>query len=670
MKLNPQQKQAVIHTGSPLLVLAGAGSGKTAVITHKIAWLIDKEGIATDRIYAVTFTNKAAREMKSRAQAMLGKARGQELHTSTFHALGMNIIRREHKALEFKPGFSIFDSEDSLNIVRDLMRSDAVATSSGDRNLPQQVQWKISQWKNALLLPEQVIIQASDPVEALALRVYPDYLRQLRAFNAVDFDDLILLPTLLLRNDPECLYRWQSRIAYLLVDEYQDTNACQYELVKLLTGTRGKLTVVGDDDQSIYAWRGAQPENLALLARDYPDLTVIKLEQNYRSAGRILKAANAVIANNDHVFEKKLWSDRGYGDPIRILPAADEEREAELVVSDIQSQVFRHRRKLSEFVILYRGNHQSRAFEKALRERSINYLLSGGTGFFERSEIKDLMAYLRILCNPDDDAAFLRAVETPRRHIGPATLEKLGQYAGMRHTGLCRAADELGAETVLNTTQMARLRQFTDWLAQLREAIPDTRPVELLKRIVKDIHYEEYLLDTHRDRKATERRMENVNELVEWVGRIEQKEKIDDLYDVVGHLGLLNMLEREDEESGDNAVTLMTLHAAKGLEFPHVYIVGAEENILPHHASQDEAGILEERRLAYVGITRAQHTLTFTYTRVRKRAGEQMDCEPSRFLNELPKDDIEWAGQADEDPQARQARGQAHLDGLRALLGD
>ena len=424
--LNSRQLAAVRHLDGPCLVLAGAGSGKTRVITHKIAYLIQECGIDPRHIAAVTFTNKAAREMKQRVSSLLDKNAAQGLRVSTFHTLGLDIIRRELKTLGYKPGFSIYDNTDSSGLLRELM-----TRAFGDHgNQAEQMLWRISRWKNAFILPEQALAKAEgDAVTVAAARLYEAYNHHLKTYNAVDFDDLIMLPVLLFREHPEIMEHWQNRIRYLLVDEYQDTNATQYELVQQLVGVRGNLTVVGDDDQSIYAWRGAQPENLVQLQNDFPQLQIIKLEQNYRSTGRILKAANQLIANNPHVFEKQLWSELGFGDPIRILRTRDEEQEAEQIVSELIHHRFVQRSRNCDYAILYRGNPQSRLFERVLREHDVPYYLSGGMSFFAYAEIKDIMAYLRLLTNPDDDNAFLRIVNTPRREIGPGSVEKLVSYA-------------------------------------------------------------------------------------------------------------------------------------------------------------------------------------------------------------------------------------------------
>ncbi len=435
-KLNPQQMEAVRYVDGPLLVLAGAGSGKTSVITRKIAYLVERCGIPSKNIAALTFTNKAAKEMKERVRKLIDST---DITVSTFHNLGLNIIRREYRTLGFKPGFSIMDQEDAGAIIKDVLLQD-----NGDDDLTSVIQNLISSWKNNLTSPEMALSKADSAGEQRAALAYAQYQRLLRAYNAVDFDDLILIPAQLFANNADILAKWQKRIRYLLVDEYQDTNGAQYELVKQLIGDRTSLTVVGDDDQSIYTWRGANPENLALLQEDYPTLRVIKLEQNYRSTSRILKAANAVIANNSHIFEKKLWSELGHGEPIRIIQCANEEAELDRVAAEILDQQIKYRRQFKDFAILYRGNHQARAMEIKLQQNQIPYSISGGQSFFARNEIKDIMAYFRLVVNPSDDAAFLRIINTPRRKIGPTTLEALGQYSNERQIPLYEACDEVG----------------------------------------------------------------------------------------------------------------------------------------------------------------------------------------------------------------------------------
>jgi len=666
VSLNAQQRAAVRYLDGPLLVLAGAGSGKTRLITHKIVHLIKTCGIAPQHIAAVTFTNKASREMQSRVADLMGGKKAQGLRVSTFHSLGLNILRRETVALGYRPNFSILDGDDCSGLIRDLLRREF-----SDDSQVKAVHWQISSWKNAMVDAEQALVLADgDAVKTLAAGLYGQYQRHLKSYNAVDFDDLIFLPVRLFADHPDILDAWQNRIRYLLVDEYQDTNSGQYQLVRALTGPRGAVTAVGDDDQSIYAWRGAQPENLALLQQDFPNLKVIKLEQNYRSSGRILKAANQLIANNPHVFQKVLWCELGYGDPLQVIETRSDEHEAEVVVSEILSHKFKQRTDYRDYAILYRGNHQARLFEKTLREQRIPYFLSGGTSFFSYVEVKDIMAYLRLLVNPDDDSAFLRVVNVPRREIGPTTVEKLADYAGGRGISLFAACFELGLKTHLPERAATRLEQFAQWLVDLGDRGQRGDPVAAVRDMIAGANYELWLQDNSKDEKTAERRMANVWELVTWMQRIaEQTNEEKTLADLVAHMSLMDILDRGEEENSADCVHLLTLHAAKGLEFPHVFLVGMEESLLPHRSSIEAGDIEEERRLAYVGITRARKTLTFTFSAKRKRGGEMVPREPSRFLAELPADDLEWQGGSRvADPVQRQERGQAHLANLRGML--
>jgi ATP-dependent DNA helicase Rep len=655
----------MLKIDAPTLVLAGAGSGKTRVITRKIAHLIDTVGLEPRHITAVTFTNKAAREMKARVGDLLRGRDTTGLAISTFHTLGLNILRREYRSLGFKPGFTIFDDQDTETLLKELLRK-----GSGDDKAISSARWRISEWKNDMLSPEQALSRVTDELDTRTALLYADYQRALKAYNAVDFDDLILIPVNLLKQDREVLERWQNRVRYLLVDEYQDTNLSQYELVKLLVGVRQALTVVGDDDQSIYAWRGARPENLVRLKEDFPRLEVIKLEQNYRSSGRILRCANHLIDNNPHVFEKRLWSELGPGDPLRIMSCKNEEHEAEKVVSEIMHHKFTKSSRHGDYAILYRGNHQARLFEAALRQNNIPYFLSGGTSFFSRSEVKDVMCYLRLLANPDDDAAFLRVCNTPKREIGPTTLEKLGNYATSRHISLTSACSELGLEQTLSGRPLERVREFSSWLRHFQRRAEEGNPTVTVREMLQDLRYEDWLYECASSEQVAERRWENVLELIQWLERLHQGEHGgESLAEMINHLALQDILERQDEEEGGDQVHLMTLHASKGLEFPHVFLVGMEEELLPHKTSIEEENIEEERRLAYVGITRAQKTLTISYAEKRRRYGEITACEPSRFLQELPEDDLVWEGrQSDLSNQEKRERGNAHLASMRALL--
>ena len=631
-KLNPVQREAVTHLDGPLLVLAGAGSGKTRVITHKIAHLIENCGYEPRNVAAITFTNKAASEMRARVADLLKNTDTKGLVVSTFHSLGMHILRAEAKLIGFKPQFSIFDSSDTWKIFNEL-------TNSADKQEIRDMQTQISNWKSAFVSPEQAAQDAQNDVAKVHARVYRRYQETLRAYQAVDFDDLIHLPVLLFKQHPEVQLRWQLKLRYLLVDEYQDTNLCQYQLIKLLADMRAAFTVVGDDDQSIYAWRGASIDNIHNLRDEYANLRIIKLEQNYRSSQRILKVANRLINHNTKVFAKRLWSDHGIGDPIRIYAARDEEHEAESIVMKLMSHKFEHRTRFSDYAILYRSNHLSRIFEEQLRSQRIPYTVSGGTSFFERAEIKDIAAYLRLIANPEDDPAFIRAITTPKRGIGSTTLEKLGNHAGERHISLFDAAFETHIERELPARQYEELMLFCNFINRIQDRADKEPCAELLDELLRAVDYETWLYDSHDPRMANGK-WENVQEFIAWLKRkAEAEEK--SLIEMVQTVALINMLEGKDEEP--DAVSLSTLHAAKGLEFPHVFIIGAEEEILPFRDS-DEKQVEEERRLMYVGITRAERSLQISYCNRRKRGKDWQACEPSRYIEEMPKEELVFAG--------------------------
>ncbi|MCG3866054.1 MULTISPECIES: DNA helicase Rep [unclassified Photobacterium] len=669
MKLNPRQTEAVKYVSGPCLVLAGAGSGKTRVITNKIAYLVQQCDYKARNIAALTFTNKAAREMKERVGQTLGRQESKGLMVSTFHTLGLNIIRREYKHLGLKASFSLFDDQDQMALLKELTEDEL----EGDKDLLKQLMSSISNWKNDMLSPADAAAHARSERDQLFAYCYEMYQRQMKAYNALDFDDLILMPVLLLRDNAEVRKHWQNRIRYLLVDEYQDTNTSQYLFVKLLVGERARFTVVGDDDQSIYSWRGAQPENLGLLNKDFPSLKVIKLEQNYRSTSRILRTANILIANNPHLFEKALFSEIPDGAMLKVITAKNEEHEAEKVIGELIAHRFMNNTAYKDYAILYRGNHQSRLFEKSLMQNRIPYKISGGTSFFSRSEIKDIMAYLRLLTNLDDDNAFLRIVNTPRREIGPVTLEKLGTYANMRGKSLFAASFEMGLEQHLSGRGLESLQRFTHWVNQLADNAERGDTVAAVRQLVRDIHYEDWLYETSPSPKAAEMRMKNVSDLYSWITADLEGDNYDNeektLKEVVQRLTLRDMMERGEDDDDADQVQLMTLHASKGLEFPYVFLVGTEEGILPHQTSIDEENVDEERRLAYVGITRAQRELTFTLCKERRQYGELIKPEPSRFLYELPQDDLEWESERKPvSAEERMNKGQAHIANIRAMF--
>ncbi|MEW6021961.1 MAG: UvrD-helicase domain-containing protein [Pseudomonadota bacterium] len=649
--LNGPQSEAVLYLDGPCLVLAGAGSGKTRVITQKIAYMIEHCGYDPRTIAALTFTNKAALEMQERIAKLLKQPKqAKQLTVSTFHSLGVKILRQEAAGVGLKDKFSIMDSDDCYTIVSDL----GLTT---DKQEIRRIQNAISLWKNGLVDPEDAIKQAKDEEEAQAGRVYRSYVATLQAYQAVDFDDLIRLPVELFRNNDPIRDRWQRRLRYLLMDEYQDTNTCQYELVKLLVTGIGKkpmFTAVGDDDQAIYAWRGASVENLKTLQVDFPDLRVIKLEQNYRSTTRILQAANAVIGNNPKLFEKSLWSEHGLGEPIKVMGMQNDDQEADQVAIMISADHFQRKNKWSDYAILYRGNHQARVMEQALRKERIPYTMSGGQSFFDKAEIKDIIAYLRLIANQDDDPAFIRAVTTPKRGVGMATLEVLGEFSRQWNCSLFEAAGKGGIEAKLQDRQLHPLRDFCRFIDDLEDRA--TRPgpsgsgdnaAEVLDDMMKEMNYEHYLYENFDDR-AAQGKWQNVLEFTNWLkergrgGRDRDGEE-KNLLELTQMVALMSMLEGQDETP--DAVRMSTLHASKGLEYPHVFLVGVEEGILPHKGDPDDpiekiaARIQEERRLMYVGITRAQRTLQITWCKKRKRAGELVHCDPSRFIKEMALDE-------------------------------
>ena len=689
------------HLNGPCLVLAGAGSGKTRVITHKIARLLEA-GYAAGQIAAITFTNKAAQEMRARARELVGPRAAKHLAVSTFHSLGVRILRSDGERLGLKAQFSILDSDDVLGILKD-------AGASTDNALARRWQWAISLWKNQGLNSAQAEACATTADEQVAARVMQRYEERLAAYQAVDFDDLIGLPHKLLSTDADVRAKWQNTLRYVLVDEYQDTNAIQYEMLKLLTGERALFTAVGDDDQSIYGWRGATILNLKRLPDDYPLLRVIALEQNYRSTGSILRAANMVIANNPKLYEKKLWSAFGDGEPVRVIECDGEEHEAERAVARIQSlrgagatgeatpgestpgQSIAGGAEvaLKSFAVLYRANHQARVFEKALRKAGIAYKVSGGQSFFDRAEIKDLCAWLRLLVNNDDDPAFLRAVATPKRGIGHQTLTHLGVFAGKWKTSLYEAlfAESLGA--VLNPRALGSLHEFGRYVNDLEHRARHTSGHEDAKALLigwlKDIDYERHLHDGEESEKLAAARWNNVLDFVDWVakrcgGQVEndgstviesEKKSVLEVAQTISVI--ISLAERGDEQ---DVVTLSTLHAAKGLEWPHVLLAGVNEGLLPFVAGSADADEMtaehleEERRLMYVGITRARTTLAVSTLKRRKRGRETVQGTPSRFIAEMKLGEVTAKEDPREKLKALRAAAAARAEKANAALTD
>ena len=657
MSLNPPQLEAVRRVHGPVLVLAGAGSGKTRVITEKIAHLIASGRREARHIAAITFTNKSAKEMRERVAKRIRGDAAEGLTVSTFHSLGLKFLQLEHARAGLRRGFSVFDSDDSMALVKDLM-------PKGSKNdVLYGVRELISRAKDDVLDPAAAAERAASPREREAADVYAHYQQRLAAFNAVDFDDLIRLPVLLLESDAELAGGWNERLRYLLVDEYQDTNGAQYRLLKALAGHRADFTCVGDDDQSIYAWRGADPENIDRLARDYPALEVIKLEQNYRCGRRILRAANALIANNPHEHVKKLWSELPEGPPIRVVACDDDAVESERVAAEIAFLQQRDKAPWHEFAVLFRGNHQSRPLEKALQLLRVPYHLSGGTAFLERSEVKDAMAWLRLVANPDDDAAFLRAVGAPKREIGSTTLAKLGELAGRLGLTMGRAAERLDVIRQLSPRPAAQLDGFVRLLASLRARAAHAPAADLCRALVEESGLLTALRAECRDEAQFVRRRANLEELADWLGGGKARAG-----DLVAQLALLSHSDRDEP---GNAVRLMSLHAAKGLEFRYVCIIGVEDGNLPHAASMEEGRLDEERRLLYVGITRAKQWLQLSYSKRARRYGEIVRLTPSRFLDELPADELHRVGEDEErDPGESKERADVHMARLAALLAD
>ena len=647
--LNPRQREAVLYLDGPCLVLAGAGSGKTRVITQKIAYLLRECSYPARQVVALTFTNKAAREMNERVRALVNPQWLRGLTVGTFHSLGLRFLREEYASAGLKRGFSILDAHDAQALVQELL-------TTTDRARLRAVQQTISLWKNALLDPDGAAHAARDANEAEAARIYHSYQTTLKAYQSVDFDDLIRLPAQMLAADAPLRARWQSRVQYLLVDEYQDTNVCQYQMVRLLCGDRAMFTAVGDDDQAIYAWRGATSENLAQLSRDYPQLRLVKLEQNYRSVQRILQAANQVISHNPKAFDKTLWSDLGLGDPIRVTPMDSDLAEAESIAMRLSASRFERQAQWKDFAVLYRGNHQSRVVEQALRTLRIPYTVSGGQSFFDKAEVRDMLSWLRLVANEDEDPAFIRAATTPRRGIGQGTLQILGAEAARRGISLFAAAAEV-TETILpGARQRQAVQDFVKLIRnfQARASSRETpagidgelgdSAARVLDDLLTAVNYERHLYDLFDDRQA-QSRWTNVLELLDWLKRKAAEDDMT-LLELVQHVALVTMLERSEDEEPD-AVKLSTLHASKGLEFPYVYLIGVEEGLLPHRGGTDEgdeseAGVAaqarrieEERRLMYVGITRAQRTLQVSWCRKRRRGRDDVAGEPSRFIAEM-----------------------------------
>lgn len=656
--MNAPQKAAVEYTDGPLLVLAGAGSGKTRVITEKIAHLISHKKCEAKHIAAITFTNKSAREMRERVSKRIKSDKTEGLTVSTFHSLGLRFLQIEAHRAKLRRGFSIFDTDDQLGIIKDLsapgLKNDALQALHG----------LISQAKNNGLSPDEAFELAKSAREREAANLYDRYQARLQTFNAVDFDDLIRIPLMLLDQDPDLAPAWRERLRYLLVDECQDTNGAQYRLLKHLAGPNGRMTCVGDDDQSIYAWRGAQPENLELMAKDYPNLKVIKLEQNYRCTGRILRSANQLIAKNPHVHLKNLWSQHDDGEPIRIWGCTNNEHEAERVAAEIHYLKQAKEIPWGEFAILFRGNHQSRVLEKALQLLRIPYHLTGGTAFLDRGEVKDTLSWLRVLANPDDDAAFLRAIAAPKREVGGTSIEKLAEMAKNAELSLANAADNIGMIKQLTPRAASGLHEFTSIVHQLRDLSETLTPAELTRKVIEKSGLLAMIRAQCKDEASYLRRKENLEELAQWF----EDARGGGPGELAAQLALISNADRGEP---GNQVRLMSLHAAKGLEFRVVFLVGLEDGNLPHERSIEEGGLEEERRLMYVGITRAKERLYCSHSAEVKRWGAVEHLLPSRFLDEMPAADcLRDGADPERDIAEKKQRGKAHMDAIAALLGN
>ncbi len=646
MRLNNSQQQAVDYIDGPTLVLAGAGSGKTRVITNKIVNLLNRHHLLATKICALTFTNKAAAEMKQRVTAEVGADVAKELTICTFHSLGLNILRHEHQKLNLGANFTLFDQYDGFKILRDITREHfpQLTLDVSEKNVVLDIASQISIWKSQLLSPQD--LSNTSPF----VQIYELYQKYLRACNAVDFEDLIFLTSRLLKNDPDVRDRWSHMFRYILVDEYQDTNETQYQLLKILTEVYKCFTVVGDDDQSIYSWRGARPENIKTLAEDFRNLKVIMLEQNYRSTPNILNCANELISHNPHIYNKKLYNDQKFkGSKIKVIELPDETSESERVAAEILGNKFKTHRNWSDYAVLYRGNFQSRSLEKAFREARIPCVITGGSSFFEQIEIKDMLAWFRVLCNPNDDVALLRIINVPRRGIGAETIACLTEAGKLTGRSIFQNALNENITKQLKKPQKQAITEFMRVFLRLHSRIDVERGLWIVDNILEETGYEAYLHSGSESKAASDIRVKNVKQLLEWVRKLILGKKDEDPLNftaAIDKLGLREMLDRQDNGQDQDAVQLMTLHAAKGLEFPFVVLVGFEEGILPHHSSYELAhGIEEERRLAYVGVTRAKEDLTITFCQKRKQKNQSNSLEdgeqhhgPSRFLDEMPKE--------------------------------
>lgn len=652
MELNAAQKEAVEYINGPCLVLAGAGSGKTRVIITKISYLLKNNLAHPSEILAVTFTNKAAKEMRERLAKQVSENAASQLTISTFHALGRIILKEQSSLLRLGRNFSIFDDADTFKIIKQIITNEyPMLKNSASNEYIDGICHKISMYKGELKTPKAL---ANDPTcDSIVQGIYQKYNDYLRACNAVDFDDLIFIPTRLLLLKKEIREYYQKRFKYILVDEYQDTNQTQYVLLMCLVASNQRFTVVGDDDQSIYSWRGARPENIKQLTLDFPELKVIKLEQNYRSTSRILRCANSIIANNPHMFEKTLYSGLRDGDKIKVVTCSDSDHACEYIASEILGQHFDDKNSWSHYAVLYRSNSQARDMEKALLSAHIPCKVTGDTSFFSRMEVKDILCWCRLLNNPKDDAALLRVINIPHRGIGAQSIKVLTDLSHKYNRCLYDCACSTEVKTQLNKSQYDALLGFLGLLVGLRQKLINKQDLEVCQKLLEIINYEQYLKQDSSEN-AFEWRLKNVQTLMSWIEELVsgQRDAPMSFGEAIERLGLREMMDKRPDED-DNAVQMMTLHAAKGLEFPNVFLLGMEEGILPHRTSIEENNIEEERRLAYVGVTRAQTRLTLVLAQQRKQGGGVTIQEPSRFINEMPQEDLVFINQSDKvEPQA------------------
>ncbi len=660
-KLNPMQRQAVEKTEGPLLILAGAGSGKTRVITLRAAYLI-YSGVQPGSVLAVTFTNKAANEMKERVISLLQRGNGNSPVISTFHSLCLNILRKEIHLLGYKKNFIIYDSSEQLSLLRNLL-SDIRAYDRSFR--PDAIMETISSLKNEF----KVSKGADTALEEFTSVVYPRYQEMLKAMNAVDFDDLLLLTIKLFREHPPALQRYQEKFSHIMVDEYQDTNKVQYDLIKMLAGEKKNLCVVGDDDQSIYGWRGANLYNILDFEKDFPGTVVVRLEQNYRSTNSILQAANGVIGNNKKRMEKSLWTAGGKGTLISVFKADDGEQEARWVADRIARIRYEKNSAYEDFAVLYRANIFSRPFEATLRANRIPYTVVGGTSYFERKEVKDLAAYLKIIANPRDDLSLLRAANAPKRGLGPTTISRFTDFEKNNSISLLDAFRRNREVAGLGKTVTDSVRRFTELLDGY--SIEFQKPggmAKALKNLTEEINYKNYIYELYKTPEAAIRRIENVDGFVQSLSHYEQTDESPSLQ---GFLETLALTDLSYEKTAKTfGVTLTSFHSAKGLEFPFVFIAGLEEDIIPHRKSQDTEGdIEEERRLFYVGITRAMKELHITYAGQRTKYGKRLPAYPSRFLDELPGDLLKKIDtNEEEDPDENERHAKVALSKIKDIL--